>query len=102
MKKERKSATILKPVFDEEAVLQFASKDPGQTPEPSTDDSPKSTTSKPHATKKGSQPRLETDTRQISLTMSKELYDRISKEAARKHRTIEEHLVRHLNKRYEK
>ena len=40
--------------------------------------------------------------RQISLTVSKDLYDRIAKEAANKNRTIEEHLQKHLHKRYQK
>jgi len=100
MKKERKSATILKPIFDEEAVLQFASAGPGQV-QPSTDRLPKAAP-KPPATKKSSHAGLEMDTRQISLTISKDLYDRIAKEAAHKNRTVEEHLKKHLNKRYEK
>ena len=42
------------------------------------------------------------DMRQISLTIKKDLYDRIAKEAARKDRTVEEHLKKHLTKRYDK
>jgi len=40
--------------------------------------------------------------RQISLVISKSLYDRIAKEAARKNRTVEEHLKKHLTKRFQK
>jgi hypothetical protein len=40
--------------------------------------------------------------RQISITLKKDLYERIAKEAARKDRTVEDHLRRHLTKHYGK
>ena len=101
MKKERKSPTILKPVIDEETARQFAIAGSEQTPEPSTATLLK-TISRRAATQKGSHDRVEKGMRQISLTISKDLYDRIAKEAARKNRTVEEHLKKHLTKHYEK
>ena len=40
--------------------------------------------------------------RQISITLKKDLYERIAKDAARKDRTVEEHLKKHLIKHYGK
>jgi hypothetical protein len=40
--------------------------------------------------------------RQVSLALKRDLYERIAKEAARKDRTVEEHLQKHLAKRYGK
>ena len=40
--------------------------------------------------------------RQISLTLKGDLYDKIARDAARKNRTLEEHLIKHLTKRYGK
>ncbi|MGD0101065.1 MAG: hypothetical protein ABSC60_12020 [Acidobacteriota bacterium] len=101
MKKQRKSATILKPVIDEEAVLLFASEGSGPASELSTDRAPKAESIQPEI-KKSSHNRVEKDMRQISLVISKSLYDRIAKEAARKNRTVEEHLKKHLTKRFQK
>jgi hypothetical protein len=39
---------------------------------------------------------------QISLTISGNLCNRIAKDAARINRTVEEHLKKHLTKRYDK
>ena len=101
MKKQRKSATILKPVIDEESVLLFASEGSKLAAELSTDRAPKAEPAQP-AIKKGSHISVEKDSRQISLVISKNLYDRIAKEAARKNRTVEEHLKKHLTKRFQK
>ena len=101
MTKRRKSPTILKPVIDEETALRFALAGSGQASEPSTDSVPISASKQP-AANKGSHHDVEKDMRQISLTISKDLYDRIAKEAAHKNRTVEEHLKKHLTKRYEK
>jgi len=101
MKKQRKSATILKPVIDEEAVLLFASEGSGPASELSTDRAPKAEPIQPEI-KKGSRNSVEKNMRQISLVISKSLYDRIAKEAARKNRTVEEHLKKHLTKRFQK
>lgn len=100
MGKPRKTPTILKPVIDEETALQFASAGSGQASESSSNKLPKSASKQPTVTK--SSRALKKDMRQISLTISKELYDRIAEEAARKNRTVEEHLRKHLDKRYEK
>ena len=102
MVKQRKSPTILKPVIDEETALRFASAGTGQASEPSTDGLAKSASKHSAATKGSYDDAPEKELRKISLTISKYLYDRIAKEAVRKNRTIEEHLKKHLAKRYEK
>ena len=89
MKKQRKSPTILKPAIDEETALRFALAGSGQASEPSTDRLPESASKQPTA-KKSSHDSIEKDTRHISLTISKDLYDRIAEEAAGKNRTVEE------------
>jgi len=101
MKKQRKSPTIIKPVIDEEAALLFASAGSGQAPEPPTDRSRKTKPKQP-AAKKASYGDIEKDMRLISLTIDNDLYDRIAEEAACKNRTVEEHLKKHLAKRYRK
>ncbi len=101
MKKERTSPTIIKPVIDEETALQFAMAGSDQTPEPPTATLPK-TVSRQAASKKVPNDSVEKGMRQISLKISKGLYDRIAKEAARKDRTVEEHLTKRLTKHYEK
>jgi hypothetical protein len=101
MKKQRISPTILKPVIDEKMALQFASAASVTAPESSTDKLPAALSKQPVA-KRASRDKVEKDMRQISLTISRNLYNRIAKEAARKNRTVEEHLKKHLTKRYEK
>jgi hypothetical protein len=101
MKKQRTSPTILKPAIDEEAALRFASAGYRQVPEPSTERLPKAASKQPAANKVPGDD-VEKGVRLISLTIDKDLYDRIAKEAARKNRTVEEHLRKHLTKRYEK
>jgi hypothetical protein len=101
MKKERKSATILKPEIDEQAALQFASAGSEPVPAPSKV-KPKKSASQEQVLPKGSPAGIPKDMRQIALTIKKDLYDRIAKEAARKNRTVEEHLKKHLTKRYDK
>jgi hypothetical protein len=102
MKKQRKGPTIVKPVIDEEAAVRFASAGSGQAPEPSTARLPKAASKQPAAAKKVPHDDIEKNMRLISLTIDKDLYDRIAKEAAHKNRTVEEHLRKHLIKRYEK
>ena len=94
MKKQRKSPTILKPVIDEETALRFASADSAIVSEASAGDSA--------AAKGAPGDGVEKDACRISLTISRSLYNRIAKEAARKNRTVEDHLKKHLTKRYEK
>ena len=101
MKKERKSATILKPEIDEQAALQFASAGSEPIPAPSKE-KPNKAASKDRMPPKGSSVDIPKDMRQITLTIRKGIYDRIAKEAARKNRTVEEHLKKHLTKRYDK
>jgi hypothetical protein len=101
MKKERKSATILKPEIDEQAALRFASAGSEPVPAPSKE-KPKKAASKVEIPLKDSPAGIPKDMRQISLTIKKDLYDRIAKEASRKNRTVEEHLKKHLTKRYDK
>jgi hypothetical protein len=101
MKKERKSSTILKPEIDEEAALRFASAVSKLTSGHAADLFP-SVKAGPKKVKKNSSNDIEKGMRQISLTIKNGLYDKIAKEAARKNRTVEEHLKRHLTKRYDK
>ena len=102
MVKKRTSPTILKPVIDEETALRFASADAGLASEPSADKLPKPASKQPATQSRSYDDGLEKNLRQISITVSKRLYDRIAKEAARKNRTVEEHLQKHITKRYEK
>ncbi len=101
MKRKMISAPILKPEIDEETALRFASAGLAPASESSTDRLINEPSEKPAPPKRSSD-NLEKGMRQISLTIKKSLYDRIAKEAARKNRTVEEHLKRHLTKRYEK
>ncbi len=101
MKKERKSPTILKPVIDEETAMRFAVAGFDQSPKDPADAPPK-TVSRQAAAQRSSNDSFEKGMRQISLKITKDLYDRIAKDAARKNRTVEEHLMKHLAKRYEK
>jgi hypothetical protein len=101
MKKERKSATILKPEIDEQAALRFASAGSEPVPAPSKE-KPKKAASKERIPSMGSSADIPKDMRQISLIIRKGIYDRIAKEADRKNRTVEEHLKKHLTKRYDK
>ena len=101
MKKERKSATILKPEIDEEAAIRFASAASAPVPAPSKA-KPHKAASKERIPAKDSSADIGKDMRQILLTIKRGLYDRIAKEAARKNRTVEEHLKKHLTKRYDK
>jgi hypothetical protein len=80
MSKVRKSPIILKPKIDEKMALQFASGVPA-------DNLPATSA-------------IGKNARQISLTLKKDLYDKIAREAALKDRTLEEHLIKHLTKRY--
>jgi hypothetical protein len=101
MSKVRKSPTILKPMIDEKTALQFASA--GSSPQSgSATDSPAAASPKQLSTKKPSAGGAGKNVRQIALTLKKDLYDRIVKDAARKNRTPEEHLIKHLTKRYDK
>jgi hypothetical protein len=101
MSKERKIPTILKPIFNEEAALRFAST---ETAPVSGSETVKSTGAVPRKTapKKRDYEAISKDMKQISLAIKKSLYDRIAKDAARKDRTVEEHIQKHLAKRYGK
>jgi hypothetical protein len=101
MKKQRTSPTILKPLIDEETALRFAT----AGSEPSSvhlTNAARKTASKHSPAPRSTQANLQKDMRQISLAISKDLYNKIAKEAARKSRTVEEHLKKHLAKRYDK
>jgi hypothetical protein len=101
MSKVRKSPTILKPTIDEKTALQFASA--GAPPQSvSTADTVSARSPKHTSAKKPNTSDVGKNVRQISLTLKKDLYERIVKDAARKNRTLEEHLIRHLTKRYDK
>ena len=101
MSKERKSPTILKPMIDEETAIRFASAGSAPASKPAMDKSPDAPP-KQTASKKPSYDDIGKDMRQISITLKKDLYERIAKDAARKDRTVEEHLKKHLTKHYSK
>jgi hypothetical protein len=101
MSKVRKSPTILKPTIDEKTALQFASV--GSPPQSLfTTDKVSAPSPKQSSAKKPSTSEVGKNVRQILLKLKKDLYERIAKDAARKDRTPEEHLIRHLTKRYDK
>jgi ribosomal protein S25 len=101
MGKQRKGATILKPVIDEETALRFASAGSEKSVE-AANSKLSEAVSKESASPKRSRGGIEKDSRQILLTIDKDLYSKIAEEAARKNRTVEEHLEKHLIKRYQK
>jgi hypothetical protein len=101
MTKVRKSPTILKPTIDEKMMLQFSSAASSSSSAQTIKDLPP-TIGKPPSTKHVSPPGTGPDVRQISLTLKKSLYEKIARNAARKNRTIEEHLIKQLTKRYGK
>jgi hypothetical protein len=101
MSKVRKSPTILKPTIDEKMVLQFASAGSPRQSVSTTAHVSAPSPGQPSA-KKGAASDVGKNLRQISITLKKDLYERIVKDAARKNRTLEEHLIRHLTKRYDK
>jgi hypothetical protein len=96
MTKMKKNPTILKPTIDEKLVLQFATAVSPPKSRPAADDvAAKAAGRSPKKLSAGNE-------RQIALTIKKDLYDRIASEAALKNRTVEEHLIKHLTKRYGK
>ena len=101
MSKERKIPTILKPMIDEETAIRFASAGFAPASECAMDKSP-DTPPKQTASKKRTYSDSGKDMRQISITLKRDLYERIAKDAARKDRTVEEHLKKHLTKHYSK
>jgi len=84
MTKTRKSPTILKPEIDEEAALRFAS---AGSVSGASSRSPKKPSPKE---------------RRISISLKRELYEKIARQAALKSRTVEEHVRRHLVKHFDK
>ena len=101
MSKGRTSPTILKPMIDEETAIRFASAGSAPASEPAMDKSSE-TPVKPTPSKKRSYDSIGKDMRQILITLKKDLYERIARDAARKDRTVEEHLKKHLTKHYSK
>jgi hypothetical protein len=101
MRKERKSPQILKPMIDEETALRFASAecvaDSETAKDPSLEAHPRKA-----ALKQRSRDDNREGMRQISITLKRGLYERIAKDAARKERTVAEHLQRHLVKHFGK
>ena len=101
MTKARKIPIILKPTIDEKLAHQFASAVSPTKSRPSAENPPAASPKQPSSKKLFSNGAGK-NVRQISLTLKKDLYDRIAGEAALKNRTLEEHLIRHLTKRYGK
>jgi hypothetical protein len=101
MTKVRKSPIILKPTIDEKMALQFASAASPAASGAASDNLTAASPRRPTA-KRASTSDVGKNVRQISLTLKRDLYDKIAKAAARKNRTLEEHLIKHLIKRYGK
>lgn len=97
MTRERKQPAIRKPLIDEETALRFAA-----APSELQSKAPSDAVS---AGKKSGKARTVDKTGQsvvLTLTLPAETYARITREAARKERTVEELLRRHLVKHYGK
>lgn len=93
MTRERKQSVIRKPFIDEESALRFA------TPlQPETS----SLSSKNCAGNAANVLKHTSDTVQVTVTLSRETHARLVREAARKKRSVEEMLQRHLSKHYGK
>jgi|WetSurMetagenome_2_1015567.scaffolds.fasta_scaffold491484_2 hypothetical protein len=101
MRKERKVPSIVKPLIDEETALAFASTSPASASKGAADKSG-GAISKRSAAGNKSDDAIGKNMVRISIAVKKSLYDRIAKEAARKNRTVDEHLKRHLAKHYGK
>jgi hypothetical protein len=97
MTRERKQPAIRKPLIDEETALRFAT-----APQPET-----STPSGANAGNGGKAGGVTGKGKgeaavQLTVSLSKEIYARITQEASRKKRSVEELLQRHLTKHYGK
>jgi hypothetical protein len=101
MRKERKVPSIVKPLVDEETALAFASTGSPSALEGSMD-KPAGALPKRSAAAHQSDDTIAKNMVQISIVIKKSLYERIAKDAARKNRTVDEHLKRHLAKHYAK
>jgi hypothetical protein len=88
MTRDRKRPGIKKPVIDEEAILRFATAH--------------TETAEPPAASKEEKPANDDATVRLTISLSRETYGRIVKEAARKERSVEDLLQRHLSKHYGK
>lgn len=94
MTRERKQAVIRKPVIDEEAALRFASAQSEAAPSVQPADAA--------AVKTKSPPSDDKETVEVAVILTKETHARIIREAAKKKRSVEEMLQRHLTKHYGK
>lgn len=99
MTRVKRSPTIQKPTIDEEMVLRFASEEAGSASRPAVDRPPGPSPKRP-APKRGARDGPGPGRKAITITIRKEIYDRIAEEALRKNRSVEEHLEKHLTKRY--
>lgn len=95
MTRDRKRPGIRKPVIDEETALRFATaQQPGSTESIGADTGAPSDQCDDAAG--------DPSTVRLAVTLSRDTYARIVKEAARKERSVEELLQRHLTKHYGK
>lgn len=95
MKRTRKGPALVKPAFDEEAILRFAMSDTAET-------APMETAAP--APKSGKGKERPTGEEQVSLTLTvrRELYQALAADAQRKGRGVEEHVVKYLGKHFSK
>lgn len=94
MTRERKQAVIRKPVIDEETALRFAAAKIDVPPSAQPTD-PLTVETKPAASD-------DKGTVEVTVSLTKGTYARITREAAKKKRSVEELLQRHLTKHYGK
>jgi hypothetical protein len=79
MTKERKKTTVAKPLFDEEAALRFAA---GATANAAQDGE------------------IAGGLISVTITLKRDVYVSLEREAAKKERTVEEHLRKFLTKHF--
>jgi hypothetical protein len=91
MSRDRKQASIRKPLIDEETALRFATP---PTSESAATQSAETLTQPANLEK--------SDTVNLVLNISKETFKQITREAEKKKRSVEELLQRHLAKHYAK
>lgn len=93
MTRERKQPVIRKPVIDEETALRFAA----AVTDPSPSVPPTAAVGAETKTVSG-----DNGTVEITVSLTRETYARITREAAKKNRSVEDLLQRHLTKHYGK
>jgi hypothetical protein len=101
MKKVRQVPSILKPLIDEKAAIAFAETGASSASENAMDKRTVPPARRP-ASNRQSHDDAGKNMVRLSIVIKKSLYEIIAKDAARKDRTIDDHLKKHLAKHYGK